>query len=180
MAANNEIAGAHDVASAGSEVEVICKVQDEEYLGNVTLESGREGLRCRFAWSTTMADFPVQSEQNKDVKCCCSSEVRKNLEPYHCLQSSSKEKKKKTASCNETLGNKTQLNHVRSNHVQAVEAATRVSLVLPTGEELICDPIKPKPGADTPSKPLKNPTIVCNVTITANAPLSYILQDKCS
>jgi hypothetical protein len=86
MAACNEIAGAH-VANAGSEVgymrgpageevEVTCKVKDEEYLGNVTLESGREGLRCRLAWSTNVADFPAQSEQNKDVKCCCSLEVR--------------------------------------------------------------------------------------------------------
>ncbi|KAG0559408.1 hypothetical protein KC19_10G102300 [Ceratodon purpureus] len=115
MAAHNEIMGAR-VPNDGSEVgymkrpveedvEVTCKVKDEEYLGNVTLESGREGLRCRFAWSTNVADFPAQTQQNKDVKCCCSSE--------------------------------------------AVEAATKVSVVLPTGEELVCDPILPKRGSDT-------------------------------
>jgi len=83
-----EIMGASHVPNMGSEVgymnrsasgedlEVLCKVQDEEYLGNVTLESGRDGLRCRFAWSTNVADFPARSNQhNKDVKCCCSAEV---------------------------------------------------------------------------------------------------------
>lgn len=97
------------VDSHGTEdLEVLCKVQDEEYLGNLTLESGRDGLRCRFAWSTNVADFPARSSQlTKDVKCSCSAE--------------------------------------------AVEAATKVSVVLPTGEELICDPILPKRGAaDTP------------------------------
>lgn len=42
-------------------------------------------------------------------------------------------------------------------YVQAVEAATKVSIVLPTGEELICDPILPKHGAtDTISKSLNS------------------------
>lgn len=95
--------GSSPVANAGSEVDVLCKVRDEEYLGNVTMESGRKGLRCRFTWSTNVADFPARSQPNKDVKCCCSAE--------------------------------------------AVEAATKVSIVLPTGEELICDPILPKHGA---------------------------------
>lgn len=92
---------------ATGNVEVTCKVQDEEHLGNVTLESGREGLRCRFAWNASVADFPAQP-QNKGVNCHCSSEAMKN--------------------------------------------ATKVSVVLPTGEELICDSVLPsKPGADVPN-----------------------------
>lgn len=90
--------------STGQDVEVLCKVQDPEYLGNVTLESGREGLRCRFVWSANVADFPANQRENKDVQCRCSSE--------------------------------------------AVEAATKVSVVLPTGEELVCDPVVP--NHDTP------------------------------
>lgn len=70
-----EIMGSSPVANAGSEVDVLCKVRDEEYLGNVTMESGRKGLRCRFTWSTNVADFPARSQPNKDVKCCCSAEV---------------------------------------------------------------------------------------------------------
>lgn len=61
--------------SNGQDVEVLCKVQDQEYLGNVTLESGREGLRCRFAWSTNVAEFPANQRENKDVQCRCSPEV---------------------------------------------------------------------------------------------------------
>lgn len=64
------------VAGGEKDVEVVCKVQDEVHLGNVTMESGREGLRCRFAWSSNVADFPARPEPSKDlVSCYCSTEV---------------------------------------------------------------------------------------------------------
>ena len=60
----------------GEGVEVTCKVMDEDYLGSITLESGREGLRCRFAWNSKTTEVPAQcSGQNKVVKCQCDSEV---------------------------------------------------------------------------------------------------------
>jgi hypothetical protein len=61
-------------------VEVMCKLRqgEEEYLGNIMLESGKEGLRCRFAWAASSVEEVAAScdPHRKAVTCRCNPEVR--------------------------------------------------------------------------------------------------------
>ncbi len=62
-------------------VEVMCKLrqgEEEEYLGNIMLESGKEGLRCRFAWAASSVEEVAAScdPHRKTVTCRCNPEVR--------------------------------------------------------------------------------------------------------
>ncbi len=79
MAVEEEEAAAVVVDEA---VEVMCKLrqgeEEEEYLGNIMLESGKEGLRCRFAWAASSVEEVAAScdPHRKTVTCRCNPEVR--------------------------------------------------------------------------------------------------------
>jgi hypothetical protein len=63
-------------------VEVMCKLkQGEDYLGNIVLESGNEGLRCRFAWTARVEEVAASFDAHrKGVTCRGDPEVSSCLE----------------------------------------------------------------------------------------------------
>jgi hypothetical protein len=63
-------------------VEVMCKLkQGEDYLGNIVLESGNEGLRCRFAWTARVEEVAASFDAHcKGVTCRGDPEVSSCLD----------------------------------------------------------------------------------------------------